>query len=98
MLELIEEGVADIYTTEEVAAVLMAATKSNYSWDLEIKYCDGIVFIDKRTEEPQDNILNYTTVCETSLDYQPNADNTINGIRPLMKEAQRVNNSWLHAC
>lgn len=97
MLELIEDGAADVYTTEAVASVLMCATKSNYSWDLEIKVCDGTIFIDKRAEEPEQNILNYLTVCETSLDYQPNADNTINGIRPLMKEARRVNNSWMNA-
>jgi hypothetical protein len=71
MLELIEEGAADVYTTEAVASVLMCATKSNYSWDLEIKVCDGTIFIDKRAEDPETNILNYLTVCETSLDHQP---------------------------
>ena len=97
MLELIENGVADVYTTEAVASVLMCATKSNYSWDLEVKVCDGTIFIDKRAEEPDQNILNYLTVCETSLDHQPNADNTINGIRRLMKEARGINDSWTQA-
>lgn len=69
MVELIEKEVANIYTTEQVAAVLMCATKSNYSWDLVIKVCDGFIFIDKRDEEKETNILNLQTVCETSLEH-----------------------------
>jgi len=48
---MIENDAADIFTTEQVAAVLMCATKSNYSWDLDIKVYDGKIFIDKRSEE-----------------------------------------------
>ena len=100
MCEMIENEAADIYTTEQVAAVLMCATKSNYSWDLEIKVYDGKIFIDKRSEEDdkqsKTSILNYQTVCVTSLEHQPETNITINGIRPLMKEAQKINNSWLH--
>ena len=92
-----EQEVADIYTTDQVASVLMGAAKSNYSWDLEIQYVNGVVFIDKRQEDRDTNILNFQTVCETSLEHQPNADNSINGIKPLMVEAQRINDSWLHA-
>jgi hypothetical protein len=71
----------------------MASTKSNYSWDLEISVVDGMIFIDKRqkndkeTPEQQFNILDHQTVCETSVDHQPNPDTTINGIKPLMVEA-----------
>jgi len=43
-----EEGAADIYTTDEVAAALMACVKSNYSWDIEIKLFGGMIFLDKR--------------------------------------------------
>jgi len=93
MMELMEQNVADIYTTDVVAAVLMCSTKSNYSWDIEIKKFDGNIFIDKRQDEP-DNILNNTTVCETSLDHQPYDDTSINGIKSLWKEAQKINNTW----
>ena len=68
MIKLIEEEAADIFTTDVVAAVLMCSTKSNYSWDIEIKKADGIIIIDKRTEDSESNILNGTTVCETSHD------------------------------
>lgn len=71
MIELIENGAADIYTTEAVASVVMCATKSNYSWDLEVKVLNGMIFIDKRNDEPENNILNYLTVCETSIEHQP---------------------------
>jgi hypothetical protein len=37
MVELIQAGAADIFTTDVIAAALMSATKSNYSWDIEIK-------------------------------------------------------------
>lgn len=58
MIKLIEEEAADIFTTDVVAAVLMCSTKSNYSWDIEIKKADGIIIIDKRTEDSESNILN----------------------------------------
>jgi len=37
MVELMQEGAADIYTTDEIASAIMCATKSNYSWDVEIR-------------------------------------------------------------
>lgn len=61
MMELMEAKVADIYTTDVVAAVLMCSTKSNYSWDIEIKKFDGNIFIDKRQDDPENNILNHST-------------------------------------
>ena len=102
MTELIEENVADIYTTDVVAAVLMCSTKSNYSWDIEIKKFDGNIFIDKRQDEDKEKmenyILNHTTQCETSLDHQPYDDEgSINGIKNLWKEAQKINDTWLNA-
>ena len=106
MIELIEKDAADVYTTDSIAALLMNSTKSNYSWDVEIKKFQGKIFIDKRHEEEDDdnkhgeyfNILDYDTVCETALDHQPMDDNTINGIRPLMKEAKKINNAFLNQC
>lgn len=59
MVELIEQNVADIYTTDVVAAVLMCSTKSNYSWDVEIKKFDDKIFIDKRQDDTDNNILNF---------------------------------------
>lgn len=100
MVELIEQDKADIFTTDVIAAVLMTSQKSNYSFDVEIKKFGNKFFIDKRIEEEDedepniivpDNILDYDTVCETSIDHQPVDDETINGIWPLMKEAKKIN-------
>jgi translation initiation factor 3 subunit D len=96
MIDLIEKNVADIFTTDVVAAVLMCANKSNYSWDVEIKKFDDKIFIDKRQDDSEDNILNYQTQDETSLDHQPYDDQSINGIKALMAESQKINNSWLN--
>lgn len=99
MVELIEQDVADIFTTDVVAAALMCATKSNYSWDIEVKKYENKIFIDKRQDEDDpNNILDFYPVNETALDGQPQDDNTINGIRQLMREATRINNSMLNAC
>jgi len=73
----------------------MCSTKSNYSWDIEIKKYENKIFIDKRQDNTE-NILSYPTVCETAVDYQPFDDSTINGIKPLMKEARKINETWLN--
>tara|TARA_B110000285_G_C15073704_1_gene589451 strand:+ start:502 stop:966 length:465 start_codon:yes stop_codon:yes gene_type:complete len=96
MMELMEENVANIYTTDIIAAVLMCSTKSNYSWDIEIKKFDGNIFIDKRQDDPENYILNHTTCNETSLEHQPYDDGNINGIKSLWKEAQKINDTWLN--
>ena len=54
MIKLIEENKADIFTTDVIAAALMASTKSNYSFDVEIKKFSNKIFIDKRFEEEED--------------------------------------------
>jgi translation initiation factor 3 subunit D len=86
-----------------IAAALMASNKSNYSFDVEIKKFGDKIFIDKRIDEEDevhniihDNILDYDTVCETSFDHQPFDDENIDGIWPLMKEAKKINNTFLH--
>lgn len=58
----------------------MCATKSNYSWDIELTKVDGKIIIDKRSDDIEGNalnaddkinILNYATVCETAYEHQP---------------------------
>jgi len=104
MVELIEQNKADIFTTDVIASALMCATKSNYSWDIEIKKFGDKIFIDKRADDEDDdvqnprNILDFETVNETALEHQPSDDTSINGIWPLMKEAKNINNSFLNCC
>lgn len=69
MIDLIENKAAEIFTTDEIAACMMACVKSNYSWDVEIKMFNGVIFLDKREDENGENILNYDTVCESAIDF-----------------------------
>lgn len=97
MVELIENDAADIFTTDVIAAALMCATKSNYSWDVEIKKYGNKIFIDKRQDDDiENNILNFHTVGETALEHQPQDDSSINGIKSLMREARGINDSFVH--
>ena len=96
MEQLFESDVADIFTTDEVASTLMCSLKSNYSWDIEIKKFGNMVFLDKRQDDAENNILNYSTVCENAIEHQPKDDKGVNGIKALMREAKQINNSWLH--
>jgi len=62
---LASEGKAEIFATELALAAIMTAGKSMFSWDVVIKRFKNQVFIDKRDEE---NILDFETVNETSMD------------------------------
>jgi len=69
MQDLMESDSAEIFTTDVVAAILMCAPKSNYSWDLEVTKYGEQIFIDKRKkDDPEFNILNYHTVSENAND------------------------------
>jgi translation initiation factor 3 subunit D len=69
MVELMENGEADIFTSDDVVSVLMCSTKSNYSWDIEINKADNIIIIDKRNSKTDRNILNFQTVCENAANF-----------------------------
>lgn len=68
----------------------MTAPKSQYSWDVIIKKYQDKLFIDKRDEH---NMLDLLTVNETSQE-QPTDDDTVNGVRQIMKEATNINIAW----
>ena len=80
-----------MFITDEAAAAIMCSTKAVYSWDVCIKKFQQMLFIDKRDEEGAHNMLDMQTVHETAMpDYQPLDDDSINGVRQLMKEAANV--------
>jgi translation initiation factor 3 subunit D len=70
----------------------MTAPKSLYSWDVIIKKYQDKLFIDKRDDE---NILDFLTVNETSHENQPVDDDTVNGVRQIMREALVAQNNVL---
>lgn len=93
MKRLAQFNKADIFASEVAVAAIMTAPKSLYSWDVVIKKYQDKIFIDKR-DDP--NMLDFLTVNETSHDNQAQDDDTVNGVRQLMEEAVRVNNSFLY--
>lgn len=93
--EIAQAGQAQVFITDEAAAAIMCSTRAVYSWDVQIKKFQDMLFIDKREEE---NMMRFQTVGETAQpDYQPLDDDSINGTRQLMKEAAKVHINVLQA-
>lgn len=70
---------------------MMSCVKSNYSWDVKIDVNDGVIFLNKREADENQgeiNILNYDTVSETDIKFQPTDNDGVNGIKKLMKESR----------
>lgn len=96
--QIAQQGKANIFTTDEVAAAIMCSTRAVYSWDIMIKKFGTNLFIDKRDEEGAHNMLDLQTVSETALpDYTPLDDDSVNGVRQLMKEAAKIHTNVLQA-
>ena len=49
--EIARDQKANIFMTDEAAAAIMCSTKAVYSWDVQIKKFQNMLFIDKRDEE-----------------------------------------------
>ena len=96
--ELAAEGRANVFLTDEAAAAIMCSTRASYSWDVQIKKFQTMLFIDKRDEEGAQNMLDCQTVSESAPnDYTPVDDDSINGVRQLMKETAKVHQELLQA-
>lgn len=54
----------NVYATDAILALLMASTRSVYSWDIVIQKFNGMVFMDKR----EDSTFDFLTVSETAHD------------------------------
>ena len=54
--EIANQGAAQVFITDEAAAAIMCSTRAVYSWDVQIKKFQNILFIEKREEE---NIMNF---------------------------------------
>ena len=93
--ELAKAKKAQIFMTDSAAAAIMCSQKANYSWDVEVHRMQEEIFIQMRQQE---NIMHYQTVSETAQpDYVPADDESINGVRQLMKEAAKVSKDLLFA-
>lgn len=89
MLELAKNGEAAVFTTDAVAALLMACPRTVQPWDLVVRRVGAAVFLDSRPEAKNELVL----VNETAND-APSEDaslETINNTAALAAEATKVN-------
>jgi len=77
---------ADVFTTDRVISVLMAAPRSVYSWDIVVTKRDGKIYFDKR----DGSSIDFLDVNETANETPPN-DNSINSSSALAQEATCIN-------
>ena len=90
------ESTADtlvVITTDSVASLLMACTRTLTPWDLVIERgAGGIIRLTRRPESQVDAVL----VNETAADPPNPEDAGANGAKSLAKEATRVNRDLIH--
>lgn len=79
-----------VYTTDTLLTVLMSSTRSVYPWDIVIEKNGNQIFIDKRSNNVEIDLL---TVNETARE-PPLLDNTRNSMQSLRKEATIVNQAF----
>ena len=80
--EIAREQKANVFMSDEVAAAIMCSTRASYSWDVQIKKFQNLLFIDKRVEDGTQTMLDMQTVSESAPnDWTPIDDDTVNGVR-----------------
>jgi translation initiation factor 3 subunit D len=79
-----------VYATDQILAVIMAAPRSAYSWDLVINRVGDKLFIDKRPDCSTD----YTTCMETANDFGDEDKESVNHPFRLMQEATYINQAF----
>ena len=85
--------VADVrvFATDAVLAVIMAATRSKFSWDLVVTRVGDRLFLDKRTG----STIDYVTCNETAKDDRGDDDPlSINSAAKLTSEATYINQNF----
>ncbi len=91
MKQLADDGLANVFTTGSILAQLMAAPRSIYSWDFEVRKEGKQVWIDKRDYA----VVDATTVNETAHEMQNEQSlDPINLPDALTKEATMINQNF----
>ena len=83
---MIEEGEGDVYATDSILSVLMAANKSVHGWDVVVKKVDGKLIFDKRS----DSKLDYLSVNENHSDTLSDDRDNLNHAEHLSLEATLI--------
>jgi len=79
-----------VYATDAILAVIMAAPRSAYSWDLVINRVGDKLFLDKRSDCSTD----YVTNMETANDFGDEDKESVNHPFKLMQEATYINQAF----
>jgi len=79
-----------VYATDAILAVLMAAGRSSYSWDIIVNRVGDKLFFDKRVDCP----IDYVTCNETAHDTGDEERESMNHPLKLMQEATFVNQNF----
>nr|ODN81272.1 eukaryotic translation initiation factor 3 subunit D [Cryptococcus depauperatus CBS 7841]ODN99732.1 eukaryotic translation initiation factor 3 subunit D [Cryptococcus depauperatus CBS 7855] len=87
-----EKKQAQVFATDSILAVIMAAARSVNSWDIILENRNGQVFFDKRESGP----LDYLTVNENAADPPIDSDdpNNINSAGSLSLEATYISHNF----
>ena len=79
-----------VYATDQILAVLMAAPRSAFSWDLVVNRVGDKLFLDKRSDCSTD----YVTCMETANDFGDDDKESVNHPFRLMQEATFLNQAF----
>uniref|UniRef100_A0A7S3AMK6 Eukaryotic translation initiation factor 3 subunit D n=1 Tax=Haptolina ericina TaxID=156174 RepID=A0A7S3AMK6_9EUKA len=79
-----------VFATDAILAVLMAAGRSTYSWDIVVNRVGNKLFLDKRP----DSSIDYVTCNETAHDVGDEDKESINHPVKLMSEATFINQNF----
>ena len=82
----------NVYATDAILALLMASTRSVFSWDIVIEKYQGVLFMDKR----ENSTFDFLTVSETAHDPPSASEDTeeINHPEKLSLEATAINQNF----
>jgi len=79
-----------VYATDAILAVIMAAPRSSYSWDLVVNRVGDKLFLDKR----RGSSIDFVTNMETANDFGDDDRDSINNSGQLMREATYINEAF----
>ena len=79
-----------VYATDAILAVIMAAPRSAFSWDLVVNRVGDKLFLDKRSDCSTD----YVTCMETANDFGDEDKESVNHPFKLMQEATYINQAF----
>jgi len=88
--EYAKNNEGNVFVTDQILSMLLAAPKSIYPWDVVVTYKDGILFIDKRGSESGIDEIH----CDETAKEQPILDSeNIDSMGNLSVEAKKINDS-----